>query len=279
MTRGRVRIGLSGWSYRDWDSSFYPDDLKESDRLRFVARHFDTVEVNRSFYSLLRPDAYRSWRDQVPVDFVFAVKGSRFITHMRKLRDVAAPMANFFASGVLELGPKLGPILWQLPAGWGFDADRVEAFLDGLPADFDQALRVASGHDDRVKEPALRTDHQGPIRHVLEVRHPSALQPRLYEMARRSRVAVAVSHSTAWPLTEEITSEFSYLRLHGPSRLYASGYRSEELVDWHDRILAWSDDGRRDVYVYFDNDAGGHAPRNALELSGLLKTDVLPQRG
>lgn len=283
----RIHIGLSGWSYRDWVGRFYPEDLPADRWLPFVADHFDTVEVNRSFYSLLDPSTYRSWYEGVPDGFVFALKGSRYITHMKKLHDVETPMANFFASGVLELGDKLGPVLWQLPARWRFQAERVRDFISLLPTTTGVAAGLAARHDERVREPATESHGDRPLRHVMEVRDPSFFVPELLETLMERNVAFAISHSSAWPYTEDVIGEIAYLRLHGPAALYSSPYSEADLARWARLVAAWAtgtdpadgprissganprEDGR-DVFVYFDNDSGAHAPPDALRLRQLV---------
>lgn len=283
-----IHIGLSGWSYRDWVGRFYPDDLPSERWLSFIAERFDTVEVNRSFYSLLEPSTYRTWYGNVPDGFVFAVKGSRYITHMKKLNDAETPLANFFASGVLELGDKLGPVLWQLPGGWRFRPDRIRSFLSLLPATTTEAGALAEHHDDRVEQPATDPPADLPMRHVLEVRDPSFFVPELLEILEECGVAYAVSHSSAWPYTEDVVGDLAYLRLHGPGALYASPYPEEDLGRWARLIEEWAEgrdsgdgpriaspakrrqDGR-DVFVYFDNDSGAHAPPDALALKRMIE--------
>jgi uncharacterized protein YecE (DUF72 family) len=283
-----IHIGLSGWSYRDWVGRFYPEDLPSERWLSFVAERFDTVEVNRSFYSLLEPSTYRSWYENVPEGFIFAVKGSRYITHLKKLHDVQTPVANFFASGVLELGDKLGPVLWQLPGGWRFRPDRIRHFLSLLPATTAEAGALASRHDDRVREAATDPPVDLPLRHVLEVRDPSFFVPELLEILETSGVGFAISHSSSWPYTEDVVGDLAYLRLHGPGALYASPYSDDDLARWARLISGWAagehpgegphissprrprEDGR-DVFIYFDNDSGAHAPPDALSLKRMIE--------
>lgn len=282
-----IRIGLSGWTYRDWAGPFYPPDLPSQEWLAFVAERFDTVEVNRSFYSLLDPDVYRSWHQTVPDDFVFSIKGSRYITHLKNLREVETPLANFLASGVFELRRKLGPILWQLPPHRRPRQDRLEAFLELLPSTPTEADHLVGRHDGRVSQPVGPSAVAGPLRHVIELRHPDSFTPETAELIRTSGHVIAFSHSTTWPYTEELTSDFVYLRLHGPAELYSSPYGEEGLEWWASRIEAWrrgeepSDARRiatdapprpkiRDVFVYFDNDSGAHAPRDASRLVEML---------
>jgi uncharacterized protein YecE (DUF72 family) len=282
-----VRIGLSGWDYDEWQGRFYPKGLARSRRLAFVGERFATAEINRTFYSLATARVFRSWASAVPDDFVFAVKGSRFVTHNKKLRDVRDALANFFASGLLELDRKLGPILWQLPANLRFDAARVEEFLAELPRATDAAAALARRHGPQVRDPAFGSGRRHGLRHVIEVRHESYLVDEMITIARRHGVALAASHSSAWPYVEEITAGFVYVRLHGPRRLYASRYGERALAEWGERIRAWQQARQpadavrvtdrepprrrgRDVYVYFDNDGHAHAPREALRLAALL---------
>lgn len=281
-----IRIGLSGWSYEAWRGSFYPDDLPRKEELRHTAETFDTLEVNRTFYSLVGPGAFSEWYRATPPGFRWAVKGSRFITHNKRLRDVETPLANFFASGVLTLAEKLGPILWQLPPRMAFDRDRVNDFLELLPSNVDQARRLASGHDSRVEAKIPRGGPNRRLRHALEPRHPSFFSKEMVDLARDHGVALVFSHSSEWPYTEELTAGFVYLRMHGPGKPYASSYR-RQISRWTDRVMAWSrgeepeDPERitdrkpprrksRDVYVYFDNDVDAHAPHDAQALKEQL---------
>ena len=270
-----ARIGISGWRYADWRGDFYPRGLPQRRELEFVGERMSTLELNGSFYSLQRPASYERWRDAVPDDFVFAVKGSRYITHMLRLRDVETAMANFFASGVLALGGKLGPLLWQLPEREQLDADVLDRFLAQLPRSAGEALALAQRHDERM---AGRTWlHDGPdvpLRHALEPRSRTFEGEAAAELLRRHRVALAVADTAErWPAIGEHTADFVYVRLHGSRELYTSGYTPEELDGWAARIRGWTsgagapDGAPRDVYVYFDNDAHGHAPHDALALA------------
>lgn len=269
MTKGRVRIGLSGWSYRHWRGDFYPAGLPASRELEYTIRHFSTLELNRTFYSLVTPAAYRRWYGESPAGFCWSVKGSRFITHNKKLAGVEGPLANFFASGVLELREKLGPILWQLSASLRPNLDRLDKFLRQLPRDTQRAIDLARGHTMPEREMVVETDYFGPLRHVLEIRHPDWFIPEVAEIVRAHGVALAFSHSSRWPLADELTSDFIYVRLHGPRQLYASAYTDVEMSEWAERVEGWAN-STRDVYVYFDNDTGGHAPRQATHLLGLV---------
>src|SRR5690349_12562977 len=175
---GDVRIGISGWTYPPWRGVFYPRGLRQKDELAYAAERMTSIEINGSFYSLQRPESYVSWRDRTPGSFVFAVKGGRFITHMKRLDDVRAPLANFFASGPLALGEKLGPVLWQLPPTLGLERDLLERFFDLLPRTTKAAAQLAADHDARVEGRTwLTADADRPLRHALEVRHDSFLDP------------------------------------------------------------------------------------------------------
>ncbi|MFW6079383.1 MAG: DUF72 domain-containing protein, partial [Gemmatimonadota bacterium] len=235
-----VRVGISGWSYDGWRGRFYPRDVPKRRWLEYASRRLRTVEINGSFYSLQRPESYRRWYEATPPGFVFAVKGSRFITHMKKLNDVATPLANFFASGVLRLAEKLGPILWQLPPNLGFDAGRTERFLELLPRTAPDAARLAREHDHRLEGRAwTRAEHTQPLRHAFEARHPSWLAPEFMELLRAHGAALVFADSAGqWPYAEETTSDFVYLRLHGAETLYASEYTDAQLDWWARRIRA-----------------------------------------
>lgn len=263
-----IRIGLSGWSYQDWVGPFYPEDLPSRKWLSYVAHRFTTVEINRSFYSLVRPEIYRGWRTQVPNDFTFSVKGSRYITHMKRLRNIETPLANFLASGVLELGDRLGPLLWQLPRTRRVDPAALVDFLEMLPPSTQAAAAIASGHDHRVGDFCPPEFPSRPVRHALELRHPDSLPSAVIEAARAHNIAIVLSQASQWPLFEETTADFTYIRLHGPRALYTSAYSEAELDDWARRIECRA--AHQDVLVYFDNDSGAHAPRDAAGLMDRL---------
>ncbi len=269
--KGRAFVGISGFDYPGWKGPFYPPDLPRSKWLAYAGARFDSVELNGTFYSLKRPEHFERWRAATPEGFVFAVKGSRFITHMKKLREVEVPLANFFASGVLALGRKTGPFLWQLPEAYPFDRDRVGPFLSMLPRDTDQAAAMARRHDARLAGRALtRPAAHVPLRHALEARHPSYFGAEARELLEEQGVALVEADTAGrWTLSHAITARFGYVRLHGSEVLYASRYSDRELARWASRV-------RRicasvgDAYVYFDNDAEAHAPRDAMRLARRL---------
>lgn len=274
---GAIRVGISGWTYPGWRGDFYPPGLPRRRELEYAAERLDTVEINGSFYSLQRPSSYAAWRDQTPDDFVFAVKGGRFITHLKRLRDVDVPLANFFASGVLALGPKLGPVLWQLPERLGFDAGLLGEFLGRLPRTVGEAAALARGHDAKVPDdraltraPRGQAGHR--VRHALEFRSPTFCTDEAFALLREHDVAAVVADTAGrWPAVEEVTSDFAYVRLHGAEELYASGYDDAALDRWAERCRGWAEHG--DVFVYLDNDAKGHAPHDALRLAGRIGAD------
>jgi uncharacterized protein YecE (DUF72 family) len=284
-----IRIGISGWRYAPWRGVFYPKGLRQADELRYAAQHLRTVEINGTFYSLQRPSSFQSWAEQVPDDFVFAVKGPRFVTHMKKLADVETPVANFFAQGVLALGHRLGPVLWQLPPTLGFDPDRLAAFAALLPRSTAEAARLATHHDQRLDGRAwTTTDADRPLRHAIEVRHGSFNDPAFPALARELRLAIVVADTAGrWPVIEDVTTDLMYVRLHGDTELYTSGYDDDALDRWAARIRTWAEGGEppdarrlgpaaprapegRDVVVYFDNDVKVRSPVDAMGLARRL---------
>jgi len=238
---GEIRIGISGWRYSPWRGVFYPKDLPRKDELAFASRAFATIEINGTFYSLQRSENFAKWAAGTPDDFVFAVKAPRYITHIRRLKEAEKPLANFFASGLLRLGPKLGPILWQLPPNFRFDAERIEAFLKLLPHDTETAAKLARRHDASLKGKAwLRTDRKRSLRHAMEIRHGSFRSPDFIRLLRKYRVALVCADTVEWPRLMDVTSDFVYCRLHGSRQLYASGYGRKSIDDWAARVVAWA---------------------------------------
>ena len=262
-----TRIGISGWRYPPWRGVWYPEGLPQRRELEFCGRHFPTVEINGSFYSLQRPEHYTAWYRATPPGFVFAVKGSRYVTHLLRLRNVERPLANFFASGVLALREKLGPFLWQLPPALAYERERLAAFFELLPRTTGQALALARRRDTRMRGRArLAIDADRPVLHAVEVRHPSFVNDEFRALAARHRVAVVVADTAGkWPMMLDPAGGFVYVRLHGDVRIYTSGYSARALAGWARRIGRWGRDGR-DVYAYFDNDVKVRAPFDALAL-------------
>jgi uncharacterized protein YecE (DUF72 family) len=286
---GIVRIGISGWTYPPWRGVFFPEKLSQKHELEFVASTFQTIEINGTFYSLQRPSSYQSWAERTPDDFMFSVKAPRYITHMRRLRDVETPLANFFASGILKLGAKLGPILWQLPPNFKYSAELIEDFLKLLPRTTKEAIELGKQHDRMVEGRSfLETDRNRSLRHALEIRHASFVVPEFIATLRKHRVALVCADAVEWPRLMDVTSDFAYCRLHGSKELYASGYSKRAIEEWAERVATWakggeSSDGdyasakkatrrtKRDVFVYFDNDAKVRAPRDAKRLQARME--------
>ncbi|MDW6022991.1 DUF72 domain-containing protein [Mesorhizobium sp. BAC0120] len=290
--QGTIRIGISGWTYARWRGVFYPEDLPHSRELAYAAQHFPAIEINGTFYGLQRPESFAAWREQTPDCFVFAIKGSRYITHMLKLKNIETPLANFFASGLLRLGPKLEPILWQFPPQMKFDPERFRSFLALLPHDTGEAAKLARRHDERLKGRAwLQSDVEQPLRHAVEIRNDSFRVPEFIDLLRRYDIALVCADTVEWPLLMDLTSDFVYCRLHGSQELYASGYDDDALDTWANRVRAWARGGEpanadrvlgptkrlakgRDVYVFFDNDAKVRAPADAKGLAERLGVNV-----
>jgi uncharacterized protein YecE (DUF72 family) len=286
---GELRIGISGWRYPGWRGKFYPKELPQRRELEYASRTLNSVEINGSFYSLQLPSSYRRWYSETPDDFVFAVKGARYITHMKKLRDVKAPLANFFASGVLALSKKLGPILWQLPPNLGWNRERLEEFFELMPRDTCSAAKLARKHDNKLKARAwMKIDVARPLRYALEVRHKSFMTPDFFGLLREHNVAFVFADTAGkFPYAEDLTADLVYIRLHGAKKLYVSGYNDKALEWWANRIKLWRmskqpRDAKTvtpakarakhvDVFVYFDNDAKVHAPFDAQRLAARLE--------
>lgn len=278
-------IGISGWRYPPWRGEFYPTTLSQRCELMFASRMLRSIEINGSFYNLQRPQSYVSWYNDTPAKFVFSVKAPRYITHILRLREVEVPIANFLASGIFNLKEKLGPILWQFPPSFRFDAQLFESFLKLLPHDTQAASAMARHHDAHMKDRVeLDIDRKRKLRHAVEIRNQSFVDPVFIELLRRYRVALVVADTAGkWPYYEDLTADFVYLRLHGDVELYASGYTDAALDRWAQRIDAWSSGEQppdahlisdsippnrksRDIFCYFDNDIKVRAPFDAATL-------------
>jgi uncharacterized protein YecE (DUF72 family) len=284
-----LRVGISGWTYEPWRGVFFPKGLPHRRELEFASRQVNSIEINGTFYSLQRPKSYKTWYDATPKDFVFSLKGSRFITHLRRLKDVALPLANFFASGLLRLDEKLGPILWQLPPNFVYDADRLKSFFDLLPSTTHAAAKLARKHE-RMSNDRIWTEVEAdrPMRHAMEVRHRSFERADFVELLRGHGIALVIADTAGkWPYMEDLTADFLYLRLHGDEELYASGYTDDALDIWARKIRTWAKGGNprgaalhasparstkgRSVFIYFDNDMKVRSPADAIALGRRLK--------
>jgi uncharacterized protein YecE (DUF72 family) len=286
-----IRIGISGWQYPPWRGVFYPEGLPQRQQLSHVASTFPVVEINGSFYSLQRPGSYQKWYQSTPKGFVFCVKGPRYITHMLRLKNTATPLATFLASGLLALRDKLGPILWQFPPGFRYGRQRMRQFFELLPRDTIAAARLARRHERWLRNRVcLQTDARRVLRHAVEVRDNSFVDPSFIQLLRAENIALVVAESARhWPMLQDVTADFVYLRLHGDRELYRGGYGDAALNRWRRRVAAWARGseprdavrvaprspaaGReRDVYCFFDNtDVKLRAPVDARSLMRKLK--------
>ncbi|GAB4388570.1 MAG: DUF72 domain-containing protein [Thermodesulfovibrionales bacterium] len=235
--RGALHIGTSGWHYDHWKGPFYPAEMASREFLGYYAGRFMTAEINSSFYRMPEEKTLRGWAAAVPAGFVFAVKASRYITHMKKLKDPAEPVSRFMKR-CGALGGTLGPVLFQLPPRWGYDAERLRGFLDALPR---------GG------------------RYAMEFRDPSWWNGEAYGLLKKRGVAFCVFHLAGETSPREVTARFVYIRLHGPGGAYEGSYSDGDLRGWASEMRAWSGQGR-DVFCYFDNDEAGYAARDAMRL-------------
>jgi uncharacterized protein YecE (DUF72 family) len=276
----RAFVGISGWTYPPWRGVFYPAGLVHRDELNYAASHLTSIEINGTFYALQKPASFERWKSETPPEFVFSVKGGNYITHRLRLSNATRAVANFFASGMLALDEKRGPVLWQLPPNLHFDAAILEQFFGLLPRTTSAAIDLVARSSDLPSERVwARAGEDRPIRHALEVRHESFVDETFVRLTREHDVAIVVADTAGrWPLIREVTSDFMYVRLHGDKELYASGYTSAALDDWATTIRGWlsgstTPDGRgRDVFVYFDNDMKVRAPYDAMGLMERLRT-------
>jgi uncharacterized protein YecE (DUF72 family) len=237
VTPGTLHVGTSGWTYKHWRGDFYPAGVPQRRWLAYYQQRFDTVEVNATFYGLLRPSTFSTWARDAPPAFVFTLKGSRFITHIRRLREPKSALAKFFERARL-LGDHLGPVLWQLPPDLPRDNELLARFLDELPRD---------------------------VRHVFEFRHASWFDDSTYALLRQHDVALCIAHRGTSTSPEVLSAPFVYLRFHGTDERYRGAYGARRAASWAKRVTGWLTDGL-DVYAYFNNDIGGHAPRDAAAL-------------
>lgn len=281
---GDIRIGISGWRYKGWRGEFYPPGLVQRRELEYACERLNSIELNGTFYSFQSPTSFQRWYAETPKDFVFSVKGSRFLTHIRRLQQVETPLANFFAQGLLALKEKLGPILWQLPPNFKYAPGRLDAFFSILPRTHKEAANLARSHDQRVEGRAwFDVKKDRPLRHAVEIRNDTFVCEEYIAILRKHKIASVVADTVEWPLLMDVTADFVYCRLHGSEVLYASGYDAHAIDSWAHRVINWSQ-GRevnhgkrasatsipavpvRDVYVYFDNDAKVRAPFDAMAL-------------
>lgn len=297
-----IRIGMSGWTYVPWRGEFYPKGLPQRRELEYASRQVNSIEINGTFYGTQKPASFRAWSAATPDDFVFSIKGNKYLTHDTRLKDPEMPLANFFASGVLTLGPKLGPFLWQLPPSLEYDAKLLETFFKALPKDPEAASDLAFRHDMKIAGNAVIKPAEGTvIRHALEVRNKSFENEEFITLLREYNIALVVADTAGkWPFMEDITADFVYARLHGDEEIYVSGYTEPALDEWERKVRRWSEGGnpqgtrlitpappvdkQRDVFIYFDNDVKTRAPFDAISLGQRFnlkpddRTDFSPKR-
>jgi uncharacterized protein YecE (DUF72 family) len=289
IQQGQIRIGMAGWRYDEWRGTFYPEKLTQKRELEFASRQLDSIELNGTFYSTQRPKSFQSWYKETPDDFVFSIKGSQFITHIRKLENVETALANFFAQGMLCLGKKFGPILWQLPPNFSIDLKRLETFFKLLPRTQKTAAAYARQRDEWMASRSwLEVEEDLPLHHAVEVRHNSFAVPEYVSLLRENNIALVVADTVKWPCMMDVTADVVYCRLHGSEKVYPDGYTAEAIDAWAHRVIAWSrgeevTDGKRvhsepgpkrdarDVFVYFDDDVKVRAPFDAMSLSSRIK--------
>lgn len=273
---GDIRVGISGWRYAPWRGSFYPKGLVQKKELHYASRTVNSIEINGSFYALQTPERYQTWYADAPDNFIFSVKAPRYVTHVKRLNDVEEPIANFFASGVLQLKEKLGPILWQFPPSFKFDPDLFTQFLELLPTDTHTA--------GALKEDVYKGVPKKPLRHAIEIRNESFRNEDFIQLLRKYHVALVIADTAGrWPQIEEITSDFIYMRLHGDEELYRSGYSDAALERWYKRMVLWhqgkqphdaklilphhtSTPKPKDIFCYFDNTEKRWAPFDARKI-------------
>jgi uncharacterized protein YecE (DUF72 family) len=290
VAAARIRIGISGWRYAPWRGTFYPKRLPQRSELEFASNVLPVIEINGSFYALQKPASYAQWYEQTPDDFVFSIKGPRYITHIRRLKEIDKPLANFFASGLFNLREKLGPVLWQFPPNFKYDHGRMRDFLALLPRDLAGASALAKKRDAFMKgRTRLAIDENRALRHAIEIRNDSFLVASFVDLLRKHNVAAVIAETARkWPMIEDITADFIYMRLHGDKELYRSGYGDRALRRWAARIAEWHRGGepadarkvapekvpskrRRDVFCFFDNtDVKLRAPFDAQTLARKL---------
>jgi len=265
-------VGISGWTFPGWEGTFYPEDLVKRRQLEYASRQLNSLEINGTFYSLQRPTTFQKWHDETPEGFLFAVKAPQFITHVLRLKECFEPLANFFASGLLCLGPKLGPILWQFPPNVKLKDDRFEKFLEWLPQNSKAAGKLAKQHGKKVEgREFTKVTGDFPVRHAFEFRHPSFLDPGFLKLLKAHNVAFVCAHEGGpkAPYLEEPTADFAYVRLHGDAKGYGKGYPEREIAKWATRARAWNK-GKRDAFIYFSNEAKEYSPTGALKLLNKL---------
>lgn len=260
-----IRTGTAGWVFEPWRGTFYPEGLVQKKELAYASSRLGTIEINATFRANQKPDSFSKWARESSDGFVFSIKGPQLITHIKRLKHCEVELANFFASGPLALGAKLGPFVWQLPPSLVYDRLVLEAFLALLPRSVDDYLALARKADLRLKSlPFLIATDVPPIRHAIEMRHPSFDAPEVRDLLAAHNVAAVIADTLEQP-SRTLTADFSYCRLQGPARADATGYTAADIAEWADQVRAWDAAGR-DVFAYFVHEDKLHAPANAMAL-------------
>lgn len=268
MASGKVRTGTAGWVFEPWRGSFFPTGLVQKKELSYAANRLTSIEINATFRANQKPESFARWAGETPEDFQFSIKGPQLVTHIKRLKNCEQPLANFFASGPLALGSRLGPFVWQLPPNLAFDSAVFSAFLEALPRDIESYIALAQKADGAKAPPFLETTGVGKIRHAIEPRHASFDTPEAKALFEKHNVARVIADTAENP-ARNLTADFAYCRLQGPARPNASGYEKADIADWAKTIAVWRDAGR-DVFAYFVHEDKLHAPQNAIALRQAL---------
>ncbi len=266
--QGTVRTGTAGWVYAPWRGTFFPPGLVQKKELAYAASRLTSIEINATFRANQKPESFARWASETPDDFQFSIKGPQLVTHIKRLQNCERELANFFASGPLALGQRLGPFVWQLPPNLAFDADRLSQFLSLLPRDTGTYCDLAGKSDGLKSTPYLDTNGVTQIRHAIEPRHPSFDHPEANALFAAHNVARVIADTPENP-SRSLTADFAYCRLQGPARADAEGYQQADIADWASTIDDWRSDGR-DVFAYFVHEDKLHAPANAIALRQAL---------
>lgn len=265
-TQGSIRTGTAGWVFEPWRGSFYPYGLVQKKELAYASSRLGSIEINATFRANQKPDSFARWAGEASRDgFVFSIKGPQLVTHIKRLKNCETELANFFASGPLALGNRLGPFIWQLPPHVGYDRDVLLAFLALLPRTTAEYAALADKADARLKSaPFLESTGVGPIRHAIEMRNASFDAPEVNTLLAEHNVARVIADTAENP-ARELTADFAYCRLQGPKQDHTQGYQPVDIADWAMTAKTWAEAGK-DVFVYFVHEDKLHAPANAIAL-------------
>jgi len=265
---GTIRTGTAGWVFAPWRGTFFPKGLVQKNELAYAASRLTSIEINATFRANQKPASFARWAGETPDGFEFSIKGPQLVTHIKRLKNCAEPLANFFASGPLALGSRLGPFVWQLPPNLAFDPESFADFLALLPKDIDSYLALAKQADPARVEAFLDTTGTGAIRHAIEPRHQSFDGPEAVALFKQHNIARVIADTPDSP-GRDLTADFAYCRLQGPARADASGYTDADIAEWARTMSQWRDEGRA-VYAYFVHEDKLHAPANAVALRQAL---------